>query len=219
MSDGTAGDIELLRPGQDFDAVVIGASAGALEALQMLLPHLRCRSMAFVIAVHLPVGTDHGLIVQLQGLTPLRLKLAEDAEDIEPGVVYLAPAGRHLMVDHDETFELVQAPLVNYARPSIDVLFESAADTWGRRTVGVILTGSNEDGAKGLKEIGAAGGLTLVQDPASAKAPYMPAFAIRTARPAAVLSLEAMTRLFDAWTAEEAARPPPAASDPTNFGA
>jgi two-component system, chemotaxis family, protein-glutamate methylesterase/glutaminase len=157
--------------------------------------------------------------VQFRRLTPLTLKLAEDGEAVQPGVIYLAPAGQHLVVEHDETFELVDGPLVNYARPSIDLLFESAADTWGRRTVGVILTGSNADGAKGLKEIGAAGGLTLVQDPDGARAPYMPTVAIRTAHPAAVLSLDAMAQLLDAWAEEEAARPPPSTIDPKNDAA
>ena len=200
-------DVDLLRPGRDFDAVVIGASAGAHEALQALIPHLRCRTTAFVIVVHQAAESAEHDLAPLRGLCPLPVKLAEDAEAVIPGTVYFAPGGLHLVVRHDETFALDEGPLVNYARPSIDVLFESAADTWGRRTVGVILTGANEDGARGLREIGLAGGLTLVQNPDSARAPYMPTVAIRTAHPAAVLSLAAMAQLFDAWADEEASRP------------
>jgi two-component system chemotaxis response regulator CheB len=200
-------DVDLLRPGRDFDAVLIGASAGAQEALQALIPHLRCRTTAFIIAVHQPADAAERQVAQLQAPCPLPVKLAEDGEAVKPGIVYFAPGGHHLIVGHEETFELDAGPLVNYARPSIDVLFESAADTWGRRTVGVILTGANEDGARGLREIGLAGGLTLVQNPDSARAPYMPTVAIRTAHPAAVLSLDAMAQLFDAWADEEASRP------------
>jgi two-component system chemotaxis response regulator CheB len=212
-------DIDLLRPGRDFDAVLIGASAGALEAVQTLLPSLRCRTTAYILVMHLPAASVDEHVVQLRARCPLPLKLAQDGEAVRPGIVYFAPGGRHLVVGHDESFELVNGPLVNYARPSIDVLFESAADTWGRRTVGVILTGSNADGAKGLKEIGAAGGLTLVQNPDGAKAPYMPTVAIRTAPPSAVLSLAAMAQLLEAWADEEAARPPAESSDPRNGAA
>lgn len=200
-------DVDLLRPGRDFDAVVIGASAGAQEALQALIPHLRCRTTAFIIAVHQPADAAEREIAQLRAPCPLPVKFAENGEAVKPGIVYFAPGGHHLIVGHEETFELDDGPLVNFARPSIDVLFESAADTWGRRTVGVILTGANEDGARGLREIGLAGGLTLVQNPASARAPYMPTVAIRTAHPAAVLSLDAMAQLFEAWADEEASRP------------
>jgi two-component system chemotaxis response regulator CheB len=212
-------DIDLLRPGRDFQAVVIGASAGAFETLQALLPHLRCRTTAFIIVVHLPAAAANDCVTQFNPLTPLPVKLAEDGEVVKPGVIYLAPGGRHLAVGHEETFELVAGPLVNLARPSIDVLFESAADTWGRRTVGLILSGSSADGARGLKEIGAAGGLTLVQDPAGARVPFMPTVAIRTAHPSAVLSLSSIALLLDAWATEEAARPPAALSDPSNDAA
>ena len=207
MTGSPKADIDLLRPGQDIDAVVIGASAGALEALQVLIPHLRCTTTTFVIVVHLPADGGDRFVAQFRHLSALPLKLAEDGEAVRPGVIYFAPGGCHLMVGHDEIFELIRGPLVNYSRPSIDVLFESAADTWGRRTAGVILTGANEDGAKGLKEIGKAGGLTLVQDPQDAAAPYMPSVAIRTAQPAAVLSLEALSRLLDAWADEPVADP------------
>ncbi len=212
-------DIDLLRPGRDIDAVVIGASAGALETLQALMPHLRCRTTAYVLVMHLPAASVDEYVVRLNALCPLPLRLAQDGEPVRPGMVYVAPAGKHLVVGHDESFELVDGPLVNYARPSIDLLFESAADTWGRRTVGIILTGANADGAKGLKEIGAAGGLTLVQDPDGATAPYMPLVAIRTAHPSAVLSLSAIARLLEAWATEEAARPPPVPSDPRSGAA
>lgn len=212
MTTDATEDIDLLRPGRDFEAVVIGASAGALETLQALVPHLRCRATAFVIVVQQPAAASADLPLRFAGLTPLPLKLAEDGETVQPGVIYFAPAGRHLIVEHEGIFGLAAGPLVNYARPSIDVLFESAADTWGRRTVGVILTGSNEDGARGLKAIGEAGGLTLVQDPAGATAPYMPTIAIRTAHPAAVLSLSAMAQLFDSWAEEQPAGSAPAAA-------
>lgn len=202
-------ELDALRPGQDFDAVLIGASAGAAQALRSLVPQLRSREMAYVVVMHLAAGTDTDLPGVYGPLTPLPVKLAEDKEAVLPGVVYFAPAWRHLLVEHDGYFALSGDPLVNYARPSIDVLFESAADTWGRRTVGIILTGATEDGARGLKAIGEAGGLTLVQDPADADVPYMPIFAIRTAHPAAVLPLASIGRVLGAWADDSATRPLP----------
>jgi two-component system, chemotaxis family, protein-glutamate methylesterase/glutaminase len=201
----TSTDVDLLRPGRDFDAVVVGASAGALEALQALMPHLRCHSTAFIIVLHQSAESAEPEFVRLRALCHLPLRLAVDGEPVKPGIVYLAPPGRHLLVGQDEVFELDDGPLVHYARPSVDVLFESAANTWGRRAVGVILSGANEDGAHGLREIGLAGGLTLVQNPDSALVPYMPTVAIRAAHPAAVLSLDAMAKLFEAWADAEAA--------------
>ncbi|MEP7311403.1 MAG: chemotaxis protein CheB [Pseudomonadota bacterium] len=204
-----APDLSALRPGQDFDAVLIGASAGAAHALQGLMPQLRSREMAYIVVTHPASGSDSDLPQRFSALTPLPVKLAEEREAVLPGVVYFAPARRHLVVEHDGYFALSGDPLVNYSRPSIDVLFESAADTWGRRTVGIILTGANEDGARGLKAIGEAGGLTIVQDPEDADVPFMPTVAIRTAHPAAVLSLVSIARVLAAWADDAAARPLP----------
>jgi two-component system chemotaxis response regulator CheB len=202
-------ELDALRPGQDFDAVLIGASAGAAHALHALVPQLRSLEMAYIVVTHPAAGTDSDLPQVYGTLTPLPVKLAEDREAVLPGIVYFAPARRHLVVEHDGLFALSGDPLVNYSRPSIDVLFESAADTWGRRTVGIILTGANEDGARGLKAIGEAGGLTIVQDPEDADVPFMPTVAIRTAHPAAVLSLTSMARVLGAWADDSAARPLP----------
>lgn len=106
------------------------------------------------------------------------MKEADEKEEIENGVVYFAPPNYHLLIERDHTFSLSADRRVNFARPSVDVLFESAANAYGSELIGVILTGANNDGARGLKKIKDMGGLTIVQDPASAEARYMPEAAI-----------------------------------------
>jgi two-component system chemotaxis response regulator CheB len=113
----------------------------------------------------------------------------EDKEPVEHGRVYLAPAGYHLLVDGG-AFALSTDEPVAYARPSIDVLFESAADVYGERVIGVVLTGSNDDGARGLARIKERGGVAVVQEPATAERPEMPEAAIAAAQPEAVLPLD-----------------------------
>lgn len=114
----------------------------------------------------------------------------EDKDPIEPGHVYLAPANYHLLVDDDGHFSLSIDEPVRFSRPSIDVTFESVADVYGPRTVGVVLTGANEDGSRGLRRIADRGGLAIVQDPAMAESPLMPASALKAVPEALMLPLE-----------------------------
>ena len=118
------------------------------------------------------------------------MKQADEKECILPGVIYLAPPGYHLMIEEDKTFSLSVDSPVNFARPSIDVLFETEADAYGARLVGVILTGANSDGSRGLKKIKDSGGLVLVQDPESAEAATMPRAAVEGTEVDYVLPLE-----------------------------
>ncbi|MBM4355789.1 MAG: chemotaxis protein CheB, partial [Deltaproteobacteria bacterium] len=119
-----------------------------------------------------------------------------DKERVAGGAVYVAPANYHLLVERDLTLSLSTEEPVHWSRPSIDVLFESAARAWGRHVVGVLLTGGNADGVEGLLAIRAAGGLTLVQDPSTAESPAMPRAAIRAGAAQRVLSLEEMAKLL-----------------------
>jgi two-component system chemotaxis response regulator CheB len=157
-----------------FEIVVVGASLGGLNALQTLLAGLP-GTFPVPLAIVQHCGSDCGgmLCTALQEHSALPVGEPEDKDAITPGRVYLAPVDYHLMVERGR-FSLSTEGRVCYARPSIDVLFESAADAYGGRTVGVILTGSGRDGARGVARIKRAGGLVIVQDPATAESRYMP---------------------------------------------
>jgi two-component system chemotaxis response regulator CheB len=158
--------------------VVIGASYGGLSALQILLPELSPGfPLPVVIVQHRKKDGDDGLCEYLRKRSPLPLVEPDDKEKVEPGRVYLAPRDYHLLIEKS-IFALSTESPVAYARPSIDVLFESAADVYHERVIGVILTGANRDGAGGLAKIKALGGFTVVQDPANAESRTMPEAAI-----------------------------------------
>ena len=126
----------------------------------------------------------------------IQVKEAEDKENIMDGVAYIAPPNYHLLLEEDRTLSLSVDDLVNYSRPSIDVMFETAADVYERRLVGVVLTGANADGSKGLTKVKALGGLAVVQDPATADVDYMPKAAIASTRVDHILSLEKIASLL-----------------------
>ena len=164
-----------------FKAVVVGVSSGGLEALKILVPGLRPDLAAPVIIVqHMSPLADSYLPVRLDEISALTVKEAEDKEPLRPGVVYVAPPDYHLLAEADGSLSLSVDPKVNFSRPSVDVLFESASDAFGPALVGVILTGANQDGARGLARIKRRGGLAVVQSPESAQAPTMPEAALET---------------------------------------
>ncbi|MFN3438884.1 MAG: chemotaxis protein CheB [Acidovorax sp.] len=162
-----------------YDAIVVGGSSGAIDALVRLLPALPTTlRAAMLIVMHLPRDRRSLLADIFRQRCALPLQEAQDKDAITPGTVYFAPPDYHLLVDAGPRIALsVDAP-VHYSRPSIDVLFESAADEYGDRLVGILLSGANEDGARGLEAIGAAGGLVVVQDPTTAPMPAMPQAAL-----------------------------------------
>ncbi len=174
-----------------FQAVVIGVSAGGLDALSTLLPALPATfGLPVIVCQHVREDAEGYLIEHLGAKCRIRVAEAEEKQGIEPGCVYIAPPGYHLLVELDKTFSLSVDLRVNYARPSVDVLFESAADAYLGKLVGVILTGANSDGSKGLRKIKECGGLTIVQDPESAYANAMPRAAIQETQPDHILPLE-----------------------------
>jgi two-component system, chemotaxis family, protein-glutamate methylesterase/glutaminase len=176
------------------EAVVIGASAGALDALSTILPALPAAyALPVMVVVHLPPDKHSILVDLLQTKCAIRIREAGDKEPILAGNVYLAPPDYHLLVETGRTLALSSGEPVLYSRPSIDVLFETAADAYGAGLIGIVLTGANKDGAKGLKAIGTAGGTAIVQDPLSASASAMPQAAIDAWPDARVLSLEQIT--------------------------
>jgi two-component system, chemotaxis family, protein-glutamate methylesterase/glutaminase len=161
-----------------YELVVVGTSWGGLHALEILASGLpRGFSLPIVAVQHRMRDSDESLSVFLQSLTPLSVREAEDKDDLLPGTIYIAPPDYHTLVEPGHIALSTEAPVL-FSRPSIDVLFESAADAYRERVVGVILTGANEDGTKGLRKIRAAGGYTVVQDPHTAESPTMPASAV-----------------------------------------
>ena len=185
------------------EAVVIGASAGGVEVLSMLLSALpaSCR-LSLIIVMHIPRERPSLLPEVFGSRCALPVKEAEDKEPIQPGTVYFAPPDYHLLVDRGPAFALSTDEPVHFSRPSIDVLFDSAADVYGERVIGVILTGANQDGAEGLAAIGHAGGRTVVQDPVSAAVAYLPEAALKQGPVDFVLSLPQLRELFASWGAQ-----------------
>lgn len=174
-----------------YDAVVIGVSAGGLAALNRVLPALvQPHFIPVLVVQHLSPESESYLPVHLDLRCTLHVKEAEDKEPLETGTVYLAPPNYHLMVEMDRALALSTEARVNYSRPSIDVLFETAAEVFCHKLVGVILTGANSDGAKGLARIKAFGGLTVVQAPETALADAMPRAAMEAVAVDHVLPLE-----------------------------
>jgi two-component system chemotaxis response regulator CheB len=204
----------LIVPGErpEMAAVVIGASAGATDALSVILPALPADFAAPIfMIVHVPKDPPHLLVEILTSRSRLPLREVEDKSPIEPGTIYVAPPDYHVLVESDGRLSLSVAAPVHFSRPSIDVLFESAALVYGARLVGVLLSGASEDGARGLAKVRELGGRTLVQDPATAAATTMPVAAIRLGAAEHVLGLaeiaaflsDASTRARRACTANE----------------
>jgi two-component system chemotaxis response regulator CheB len=183
--------------GGKADAVVIGASAGAVEALSRILPALPADyPIPILVVVHIPPDRTDLLASLFAAKCAIAVKEAEDKEPIRPGMIYFGPSDYHLQVEADRSVSLSADEPVYYSRPSIDVLFESAADAYGAGLVGVILTGANEDGAQGLSAVEAAGGAALVEDPAEAFAATMPAAALAQCAAARPMSLDAIADLL-----------------------
>ena len=174
-------------------AVAIGASAGAVQALLNVLPALPANlSVPVLVVVHVPPDRDNVMVPLLQAKCRLTVKEAEDKEPLVGGVVYFAPSDYHLLVEADHHLALSSEEPVKYSRPSIDVLFETAADAYGPGLVGVIMTGANEDGAAGLKAVLDAGGVAIVQDRAEACATAMPDAALEACPTASIMTLDAI---------------------------
>ena len=170
--------------------VAIGVSMGGTHALRILLPGVPANFPATLALVfHRSKDSDGSLIKFLQKNCAIKVAEAQDKTPILPGHVYVAPADYHLMVE-DNHFALSTEEPISYARPSVDVLFESVADAYGKSAAGVILTGAGRDGAQGIMEIKQAGGLTIVQAPETAECPDMPNAALATHKVDEVLALE-----------------------------
>jgi two-component system chemotaxis response regulator CheB len=162
-----------------YQAVVIGVSAGGIDALKVILPALPVSfPLPIAIVQHRDKCSDGFLAEFLDRMSEVTVSEAEDKEPLCAGHAYMAPAGYHLLIESDRSFSLSVDSRVNHSCPSIDVLFESAADAFQESLIGIVLTGANADGAQGLKAIKAHGGLAIVQNPSTAQAAAMPRAAL-----------------------------------------
>jgi two-component system chemotaxis response regulator CheB len=174
-----------------FELIAIGTSVGGLHALISLLGELPSTfPLPIVVAQHRSQDSKSGLAELLQGHTPLTVVEADDKVPLEPAHVYLAPADYHLLIEEDRTLALSTEAPVHFARPSIDVLFESAADVYRDSLVGVVLTGASGDGARGAQRIKQHGGRLIVQDPATAESRVLPDAVLAAAQPDDVVPLD-----------------------------
>lgn len=190
------------------EAVVIGGSAGAFSGLKQLMPALPASLRVPVIVVlHQPQDRPSAVAAIFGRDTLPPVKEVDDKEPLSPGTVYLAPPGYHLLVESTRTAALTVDEPVHFSRPSIDVLFESAADVYGRSLLGVILSGANDDGARGAAAIERAGGIMLIQDPETAEHATMPRAASAAAAAAAVAAIDGIAAVL-ASLGESAAPPP-----------
>lgn len=174
-----------------YKAIVIGTSYGGLEALRTILPRFgEAFPVPVIVVLHIGDHSNANFLNFMNSLCHLHVKEAESNEKIKEGFIYFAPPNYHLLIESDFTFSLTTDEKHNFSRPSIDILFESAAWAYTKNLVGVVLTGANSDGAAGLKIIKDFGGMTLIQHPCSALSPEMPRAALETARPEFKLNLE-----------------------------
>ena len=173
------------------EAVVLGASAGGVEALSAILPSLPSDyPLPLMVVVHVPPDKPSLLPQLFRAKCGIDVREAEDKEPIQGGTIYFAPPDYHLLVERDKRLSLSSEEPVLYCRPSIDVLFETAAEAYSVGLVGVILTGANSDGALGLQAVWQAGGTALAQRPDQAHAPAMPSAALGACAAAQAMSLE-----------------------------
>ena len=174
-----------------FEAVVIGSSAGGIKALSMVLSALpREFPLPILVVQHVHPHSDSYLAKILDARCELQVKQADEKEPVLAGVVYLAPPNYHLLVEEDKTLSLsIEAP-VNFARPSVDVLFQTAVYAYRNKLIGLILTGANHDGSQGVKDIKQRRGYVIVQDPVTAEAEAMPKAAIAATRVDIILPLD-----------------------------
>jgi two-component system chemotaxis response regulator CheB len=185
-------------------AVIVAGSAGGVEARLKVLPGLPEGMQTPVICMlHLPANRDSRLAELFADRLPVPVREAADKQPIEDGTLYFAGSGYHLSVEQDRSFSLSCEAPVHFARPAIDVLMTSAADVYGADLLAILLTGANHDGAEGMAQVHARGGLTVVQDPAEAQVPTMPQGAIDRDAPDLVLPLAGIRELLQLMVERE----------------
>ncbi|MGU9857225.1 chemotaxis protein CheB [Pseudomonas sp. LF245] len=191
MNDAATGPI------RGIEAIVVGASAGGVEALLSIFGDLPPGfGLPIVAVLHLPDERRSQLAEVFDRRITLPVVEARDKELIKPGTLYFAGPGYHLSVEQDRSLSLSQEDRVHHSRPAIDFLFESAADAYGSGLLAILLTGANQDGARGLAHVKQQGGTTVVQDPAEARVAVMPRAALALHTPDHILSLSQIGSLL-----------------------
>jgi two-component system chemotaxis response regulator CheB len=178
--------------------VIIGGSAGSLEVLIQVLPLLKLiPTFALVIVLHRKSTEDNTLeeLIAIKSIIPV--KEVEDKTLLLPGFIYVAPSNYHLLFETSGELSLDTSEKINYSRPSIDVSFESAAEVYGRELTGILLSGANADGTKGLQAINRTGGTVVIQDPETADMPFMPRSAIENTIPDFVLDVAGILKFIN----------------------
>lgn len=164
--------------------IVIGGSAGSLATLLRIIPLLqKDMNVSVLIVMHRLASSEEVLLDVLESKTSFEVKEVEDKDELQPGIVYIAPADYHVLLERDRSLTLDDSEKVNFSRPSIDVTFESVADICGPSLIGVLLSGANADGVAGLKKVKEKGGRVVIQDPATADFPVMPQKALESIEP------------------------------------
>lgn len=177
--------------------IVIGTSYGGLQAIRIIVNELpKNFKTPIIIVLHIGNNNINTFLSLLNRSSNLRVKEAEEKELIKPKTIYFAPPNYHLQVEDKYSLSLSTAQKINYSRPAIDVLFETAAWTFQNQLLGILLTGSNSDGAEGLKTIKKFGGTTIVENPETAYAKTMPEAGIRKSTPDYILNLDEIAKII-----------------------
>lgn len=180
--------------------LAIGGSAGSLQVVLGVLSAIGDSfPMPVLVVLHRNVGFESSLEDLFSSRTSLSIKEVEEKDPLLDGTVYLCPADYHVLLETDRSFSLDYSERVNFSRPSIDVTFRSAADVYGGGLMAVLLSGGNADGAEGLQYVKECGGISVVQDPATADVPYMPQQAIMRMTPDYILPTEEITGFIRNW--------------------
>lgn len=178
--------------------LLIGGSAGSLDAILQILPQLRKDlAMAIVIIIHRKSSFASSLVDLLASRTVLKVKEAEEKEHLEPGIIYIAPADYHLLIEDNFSFSLDFSEKILHSRPAINATFQTAAEVFGDSAAAILLSGANADGADGVVAIQKAGGLTIVQDPTDAEINYMPTQALAIMEPDYIIKKWKMAELIN----------------------
>lgn len=176
---------------RSVEILVIAGSAGSLDVILKMLPRLDVEvNFPIIVVLHRKASYDSSLADLLATRTTIPVVEAEEKDQLRKGVVYLAPADYHLLIESDRSLSLDYSEKIQYSRPCIDVTFENVAEVYKDRAAAILLSGANSDGAKGLKRIKQAGGITAVQNPATAEVSFMPNQALQTAKIDYVLEVD-----------------------------
>lgn len=185
----------IVRP---CEMLVIGGSAGSLDVLLEIFPKLKTKlSFSIVIVLHRKSSADLTLTELISIKTVLPVKEVEDKESIQKSVVYVAPADYHLLIEKTQHFALDYSEKVNFSRPSIDVVFESAANVYGSALTCIVLSGANNDGTEGARIIKEKGGVVVAQQPETAIVSFMPEFVIKNVQPHYILNTQELIQFIN----------------------